>query len=399
MHRLPDGSLRIFSRKLDLMTSKYPDVEAAVTRACASATLPFIIDAEIVPIAGPPPGPGADPGTAGGEGPALATFQTLSTRKRKDVTEANAAAKGTAVQLILFDLLALGATSLISRPLRERRAALHRLFEPVRDAVAFVKNTDVRLPVAAAVPRDRDQGDGDAAAAAAPGPDAEVQMEGALRAAVAAGCEGLMVKLLDGPASAYDPSTRRSGAWLKLKKDYVDGMGDSLDLIPIGGWRGQGRKQRWISPWLMATYDPIEGTLGSVCRVMSGFTDAVYRENTIKYMGREFSVGGDEGAEAEGAALAYPDDLFPMVCHSPIPAHQVQSVPRSVGQLPVLSVMQTLPRAGPRVTTKKSDTVADASRQPDRNQRVIRSHAKGIHAACTAQCTHMDVRGNVLRWS
>ena len=46
-----------------------------------------------------------------------------------------------------------------------------------------------------------------------------------LQAAVAAGCEGLMVKRLD---STYEPSTKRWDSWLKLKKDYVDGMGDSL---------------------------------------------------------------------------------------------------------------------------------------------------------------------------
>ena len=76
-------------------------------------------------------------------------------------------------------------------------------------------------------------------------------------------------------------------------------MGDSLDLIPIGGWRGQGRKRRWISPWLMATYDPIEGTFGSVCRVMSGFSDAFYKEQTIRYLGAEIG-GGDTDAEGGG---------------------------------------------------------------------------------------------------
>ena len=80
-------------------------------------------------------------------------------------------------------------------------------------------------------------------------------------------------------------------------------MGDSLDLVPIGGWRGQGRKKKWISPWLVATYDPRDGTLGSVCRVMSGFTDVFYRENTVRYMGAEFGGGAadDEGDGADAA--------------------------------------------------------------------------------------------------
>ena len=39
----------------------------------------------------------------------------------------------------------------------------------------------------------------------------------------------------------YD-ADKRTMAWLKLKKDYVTGLGDSLDLVPIGAWHGNGRK-------------------------------------------------------------------------------------------------------------------------------------------------------------
>ncbi|KAL3905114.1 MAG: hypothetical protein SGPRY_011028, partial [Prymnesium sp.] len=60
----------------------------------------------------------------------------------------------------------------------------------------------------------------------------------------------------------------------------------------------------WISPWLVATYDPIEGTFGSVCRVMSGFSDAFYKENTIKFVGRLLDEEGEEGGGdvADGGA-------------------------------------------------------------------------------------------------
>lgn len=59
--------------------------------------------------------------------------------------------------------------------------------------------------------------------------------------------------------------------------------------------------QAWISPWLLATYDPDEGVFGSVCRVMSGFTDSFYAENTIKYMGSLFRAGGESSSENEDA--------------------------------------------------------------------------------------------------
>ncbi|MFS7888963.1 putative DNA ligase (ATP) [Helianthus anomalus] len=44
----------------------------------------------------------------------------------------------------------------------------------------------------------------------------------------------MMVKSLDVQAG-YLPS-KRSDSWLKVKQDYVEGLNDSLDLVPIGAW-------------------------------------------------------------------------------------------------------------------------------------------------------------------
>ena len=63
---------------------------------------------------------------------------------------------------------------------------------------------------------------------------------------------------------------KRTSAWLKLKKDYVIGLGDSLDLVPIGAWHGNGRKAQWWSPILLAVWDPSEEKLVAVCKCMSG---------------------------------------------------------------------------------------------------------------------------------
>ncbi|KAG6508852.1 hypothetical protein ZIOFF_034234 [Zingiber officinale] len=56
-------------------------------------------------------------------------------------------------------------------------------------------------------------------------------------------CEGIMVKTLDD--FGYSAS-KRCEAWLKVKRDYVEGIGDSLDLVLISAWHGNGRKVGWI---------------------------------------------------------------------------------------------------------------------------------------------------------
>lgn len=104
--------------------------------------------------------------------------------------------------------------------------------------------------------------------------------------AVDAACEGIMLKKLDGNQSLYSPSVRAE-SWLKLKRDYCETLGsttrDSLDLVPIGAWFGNGRKAGWFSPFLLAVYDPETESYQSMCRCMSGFTDVFYEQKTEQY--------------------------------------------------------------------------------------------------------------------
>lgn len=62
------------------------------------------------------------------------------------------------------------------------------------------------------------------------------------------------------------------------RRDYCEELRDSLDLVPIGAWHGNGRKVGWYSPFLLAAWDPDAEEFQTVCRCMSGFSDAFYAQ-------------------------------------------------------------------------------------------------------------------------
>lgn len=76
--------------------------------------------------------------------------------------------------------------------------------------------------------------------------------------------------MICGAYDLYTIADKRTSAWLKLKKDYVLGLGDSLDLVPIGAWHGNGRKAAWWSPILLAIWEENTSQFVGVCKCMSG---------------------------------------------------------------------------------------------------------------------------------
>ncbi len=59
--------------------------------------------------------------------------------------------------------------------------------------------------------------------------------------------EGIMIKRAESP---YKPNERASNNWIKLKGEYIDSIGDTLDLIIIGGYFGE-RKRIGVSVLLI----------------------------------------------------------------------------------------------------------------------------------------------------
>ncbi|KAL9130909.1 MAG: hypothetical protein Q9217_001012 [Psora testacea] len=290
VHCDESGKVSIFSRHLEVMTDKYPDLVALVPRIRGESVSSFILEGEVVAI---------DQET--GE---LKAFQTLTNRAKKDVA---ISAIKVDVCLFSFDLMYLNGESLLDRPFRERRSLLRSLFVEIQKRFTWVNSID------------------------ATSADSETVLE-FFKSATDIKCEGIMVKVLDNvpnpslqppddemdnakPVDSYSkpnkpkksPSkttlekveekakgTRRKAllstyepdkrldSWLKVKKDY-NSSADTIDLIPIAAWHGQGRKAKWWSPILLAVRNPATGSLEAVTKCISGFTDKFYKENKERY--------------------------------------------------------------------------------------------------------------------
>ena len=95
------------------------------------------------------------------------------------------------------------------------------------------------------------------------------EVEDFLENAINSGCEGLMLKQLDSP---YRAGARASN-WLKLKREYRNELGDSLDLVVVGAFYGRGRRTGRYGALLLSAYDDDSDAYPSTCKVGTGFTD------------------------------------------------------------------------------------------------------------------------------
>ena len=166
-------------------------------------------------------------------------FQILSTRGRKNIDEEDIKVR---VAIYAFDCLFLNGVNLLQEPLTKRREALYSAFKEVPGEFFFVT---------AKISRDVDE------------------LQVFLEDSIAENTEGLIVKTMD---ATYEPS-KRSLNWLKLKKDYMEGCGDSLDLVPIGAFHGRGKRTGVYGAYLLACYDEETEDLQSICKIGTGFSD------------------------------------------------------------------------------------------------------------------------------
>jgi len=213
----------LFSRRLENITQYYPDIVENVKKSLSVNE--GVFEAEIVPV-----------NENTGE---FLPFQELMHRRRKYKLEK--AISQYPITVNFFDVLYFDKKDCLNLEYSERRNILEKLVNEDE----FLKLVPMLLV------------------------KNENEVEDFLENSINSGCEGLMLKTLDAP---YRAGARGSN-WLKLKREYRNELGDSLDLIVIGGYFGRGRRTGLYGTLLLGTYNPDKDNFPSVCKVGTGFTD------------------------------------------------------------------------------------------------------------------------------
>ncbi len=218
-----DGEVRLFTRTLDDITARLPEVVAELGALAAGDA---VFDGELIALRA--------------DGRPL-PFQDTAARAATGTGPGSAAA--VPLSAFLFDVLHLNGEDLIDRPDAERRAALAGSV-----AEKLVMPRLVTSDTAAAQEFFAD--------------------------AVARGHEGVVVKALDAPYAAG----RRGAAWIKVKPRHT------LDLVVLAAEWGHGRRQGWLSNLHLGARDPSTGGWVMLGKTFKGLTDELLAWQTTRFL-------------------------------------------------------------------------------------------------------------------
>ena len=222
IHKQKD-TIVIFSRSLENITSYYPDIVEKISKLIISDDV--ILEAEVVAM-------NSNSGN-------FLPFQELMHRRRK--YEIDEAVIEYPITVNFFDVLFSDGKNCMGMEYSKRRKLLENIIR--QDDFARL------IPMSII--------------------NKEEQVLEVLENSINSGCEGLMLKQLD---STYRAGIRGSN-WLKLKREYQNDLGDSLDLVVVGAFFGKGRRTGKYGTLLVATYNDEDDTFPSICKVGTGFTD------------------------------------------------------------------------------------------------------------------------------
>ena len=218
-----DGTVRLFTRRLDEITDRLPEVTGAL------AGLPVrdaVLDGEVIALR---------------EDGRPHPFQVTASRTARRTGEGDAG-----LTAFMFDIVHLDGEDLIDRPGEERFAALARV---VPERLRMPRMVTSSAAEATAFFRD----------------------------SLAHGHEGVVVKSLDTPYTAG----RRGAGWIKVKPRHT------LDLVILAAEWGHGRRRGKLSNLHLGARDPETGGFVMLGKTFKGLTDQMLAWQTERLLALE----------------------------------------------------------------------------------------------------------------
>eukprot|EP01117_Protostelium_nocturnum_P010644 TRINITY_DN3832_c0_g3_i2.p1 TRINITY_DN3832_c0_g3~~TRINITY_DN3832_c0_g3_i2.p1 ORF type:complete len:848 (+),score=249.92 TRINITY_DN3832_c0_g3_i2:325-2544(+) len=249
---------KCFSRNLkEMKESKVGEVVKYITKSITADTA--ILDGEILLMDSETKKP--------------LPFGTLGVHKKK-------AFKDATVCIIVFDILYFNGETLLDVPIDKRREKMEESIKVIPGRIEISQLHDFTN---------------------------REEIAGLMSKAIRDGLEGLVVKDKKGK---YEPNARH---WVKLKKDYLEGLADSADLLVLGANYGTGKMGGLMSVFLMGVYDKETKTYKTVTKVANGFS-----EDEIKALQKSLKMKKISGKEEVPDWLDVSNSLVPeFVCKDP----------------------------------------------------------------------------------
>jgi ATP-dependent DNA ligase I len=217
---LADGDVRLFTRTLDDITARLPEVVATLGKLPVRTA---VFDGELIALRA--------------DGRPL-PFQDTAARAASETP-----AEAVPLSVFLFDVLHLDGTDLIDLPDAQRHAALKSV-----------------VPQELLMPRLVTDSAGEATAF--------------FGDALAHGHEGVVVKSLSTPYAAG----RRGAGWIKVKPRHT------LDLVVLAVEWGHGRRHGWLSNLHLGARDPETGGWVMLGKTFKGLTDELLTWQTSRLL-------------------------------------------------------------------------------------------------------------------
>ncbi|CAG8445348.1 10309_t:CDS:10 [Ambispora leptoticha] len=144
---------------------------------------------------------------------------------------------------VIFDILYCNGKVLIEKPLSERQMFLRKIVKEKEGHLIILEHKTAST---------------------------QKELVDVIETAIQERQEGVIVK---NPSSAYTLNTRNND-WIKIKPEYMDSLGDSLDLLVIGGLYGIGKRRDMVGSFFCGLRDASssEPKFLAFCRIGTGFT-------------------------------------------------------------------------------------------------------------------------------